>query len=240
MKKRFDLTRKQNKILLLGAILFLVLIGVLSMFFMPFFNQMSEPAFQRKFQEWAVQQTWKGYLVMLSIQIIQIIIAFIPGEPVELLAGFLYGPWGGLLLCLTGCIFASTMVFAFIRKFGSRIIEKIFSKEKMQDFNFLQNSKKIEVVTFVLFLIPGTPKDLLTYVAGASPIRFVDFLILSTLARIPSIISSTFMGATMGEGDWGTSIVIFIATAAIGLLGIFFKDRILRYCHNLERRTRKK
>lgn len=234
-KKRFDLSKKQNKILLLVSAIFLLLIGILSLFFMPFFNRLSEPAFQEEFRLWALEQTWKGQLFLLLIQIIQVIIAFIPGEAVELLAGFLYGPWFGLLLSLAGCLIASTMIFTFIRRFGTKLLQRIFREERLAEYDFLQSSRKIEIITFVLFLIPGTPKDLLTYVAGASSIKMSTFLFLSTLARIPSILSSTFMGATFGEGNFGTTAVVFILTAAIGFFGIFFKESIIHFCHRIGR-----
>ena len=234
-KKWFDLSKKQNKRLLLIAAAFLLLIGILSLFFMPFFNRLSEPAFQKEFQQWTLEQSWKGQLFMLLIQIIQIIIAFIPGEPVELLAGFLYGPWLGLLISLAGCLIASSLVFAFVRKFGTRILGRLFREEHLSEYNFLQDSKKIEIITFVLFLIPGTPKDLLTYVAGAGSIKMSTFLFLSTLARVPSILSSTFMGATFGEGNFGTTAVVFLLTAAVGFFGIFFKDSLIHFCHRIGR-----
>lgn len=240
MKKNpFGLSKKQKRTLILISAIFLLLVGILSLFFMPFFNRLSEPAFQVRFQQWAIQQTWKGQIFVLLIQMIQVIIAFIPGEAVELLAGFLYGPWLGLLLSLTGCLIASACVFAFVRKFGTKLLKKIFRKDSLEEYDFLQNSKKIEIITFVLFLIPGTPKDLLTYVAGASPIRMSTFLILSTFARIPSILSSTFMGATFGEGNFGTTAVVFLLTAAVGFFGIFFKDSIINFCHKLSRERKR-
>ena len=234
-KKRFDLTKKQNRILLLISAIFLLLIGILSLFFMPFFNRLSEPAFQEEFRLWALEQTWKGQLFLLLVQIVQVVIAFIPGEALELLAGFLYGPWYGLLLSLAGCLIASTMVFAIVRRFGNKLLLKLFPRDSLAEYDFLQSSRKIEIITFVLFLIPGTPKDLLTYVAGASSIKMSTFLFLSTLARIPSILSSTFMGATFGEGNFGTTAVVFILTAAVGFFGIFFKESIINLCHKIGR-----
>ena len=105
-------------------------------------------------------------------------------------------------------------------------------KEKLDEFKFFNSAEKAEVVTFILFLIPGTPKDMLTYLAGISRIKPASFLFLSTFARIPSVVTSTLMGSTMSSGNWEMTVLIFLLTAAIGLVGILYKDRIL---HHLRR-----
>ena len=85
----------------------------------------------------------------------------------------------------------------------------------------------METVVFVVFLIPATPKDMLTYFAGVAKIPVWKFVLLTTFARFPSVISSTMLGSSAIEGNWSASLVIFIATALIGVLGIVFKDRII-------------
>lgn len=209
-----------------------LIIGALTLLCMPFFEKIGEPEFQQQFQRWVYSLGWKGCLILLGIQILQIIIAFIPGEPVELLAGALYGAWGGLAICLAGILLASTAIFFVVRKLGYPVVVRIFGKEKLDEFKFFNSAEKAEAVTFILFLIPGTPKDMLTYLAGISRIKPSTFLFLSTFARVPSVITSTLMGATMSSGNWGMTVLIFLLTAAIGLVGILYKDRIL---HQLRR-----
>ena len=216
-------------LLVAGTVL---VIGALTLLCMPFFAKIEEPEFQQQFQKWVYSLGWKGCLILLGIQIFQIIIAFIPGEPVELLAGMLYGAWGGLMICLTGILMASTAIFFAVRKLGYPAVVRIFGKEKLDEFKFFNSAEKAEVVTFILFLIPGTPKDMLTYLAGISRIKPASFLFLSTFARIPSVVTSSLMGSTMSSGNWEMTVLIFLLTAAIGLVGILYKDRIL---HHLRR-----
>ena len=173
-----------------------------------------------------------GWLVVFGIQALQIVIAFIPGEPIEIIAGILYGTWGGLLLCLSGCVVASTLVFSISKKCGTSLLYKMFGKNKVDNFAFLKNKKRVETVSFILFLIPGTPKDMLTYVAGVSNLKLSRFLLISTFARIPSVVSSTLIGSSMRQGDWGITITIFIITAIIGILGIRFNDKIMEFYRN--------
>ena len=237
-KWQLKLTKKQKRILLAGTVLFLILMGLVTLWLMPFFSRLSQPSFQQDFQQWAQQQSWRAWLALLVIQFIQVVIAFIPGEPVEVLAGFVCGPWGGLVLCLLGCVIASGFVFLLTRKFGLALIHRLFGTNKIAEFDFLKDSKKVELVVFLLFLVPGTPKDLLTYIVSASPIRLSTFLGLSTLARIPSVITSTFVGAHVGQGNWAMALIIFLFTAAAGISGILFRDRFMNFCANLSKRQK--
>lgn len=218
---------KKNLLLIIAGAVGVVIIGALTAVCLPFFIRLTEPEFQASFRDWVESLGFRGWLVMLAIQMIQVIVALIPGEPVELIAGVLYGTWGGLFTCLLGLLLASALVFFTVRRFGYPLVSRIFGEKRLREFKFLNNAKKIETVTFVLFLIPGVPKDILTYVAGLSVIRPVQFLLIATLARIPSILSSTMMGATMSTGRWGVTLIIFLLVAAIGLVGIRYKTAII-------------
>lgn len=219
--------RKKYLLIIIAAAVGVALIGALTAVCLPFFMRLAEPEFQAGFREWVESLGFGGWLVMLAIQMIQVIVALIPGEPVELLAGVLYGAWGGLGTCLLGLVLASALVFFSVRKFGYPLVSRLFGEKRLREFKFLNNTKSVETATFVLFLIPGVPKDILTYVAGLSVIRPAQFLLISTLARIPSILSSTMMGATMSSGRWGITLVIFLLVAAIGLVGIRYKTAII-------------
>ena len=92
----------------------------------------------------------------------------------------------------------------------------------------MNDEKKLETVIFILYLIPGTPKDVLSYIVPLTDIKPLNFFILLTLARIPSIISSTFAGANLAEGNWFMTIMIFLITAIIGLIGIYFNESFIK------------
>lgn len=115
-----------------------------------------------------------------------------------------YGPGGGLLIVFIGAFVSSIMIFFAVRKFGRNFIYSFVSKEKVEEFEskWFSNQAKVDMVLIVLFLIPGTPKDLLVYIGGLLPIKPLKFLIISTFARFPSIISSTIAGNSLVEGNW--------------------------------------
>ena len=229
--------RKKWLPLIVAGVVLSVLLGWLTWLCMPFFRQLSDPDFQRLLQDWIDSLGAWGWLFLLAIQILQIVIAFIPGEPVELFAGVLYGAWGGLAVCLLGIVLGEALVFFIVRRFGKRLVERLFGPGRLEEYRFLNTTEKLETVTFLLFLIPGTPKDTLTYLAGITPIRARNFLLLSTFARIPSVISSTWMGATVSRGEWLLTVIVFLLTAGIGLAGILYKERMMA---RFRQRTRMK
>lgn len=161
-----------------------------------------------------------GWLVALGIQVLQVIVALIPGEVVEVGCGLAFGTWGGLLICLGGSAIGSAIIFLLVRKFGVKLVEVFVSREKINSLKFLNNERKLKSIIFLVFFTIGTPKDLLTYFAGLTNIKFHEFLIISTVARIPSVISSILVGDKLSEGNFVTSILIFAASAAMGLMGV--------------------
>jgi uncharacterized membrane protein YdjX (TVP38/TMEM64 family) len=181
-----------------------------------------------RFQIWVEQKGWHGRLAMIGVVFFQVVVAIVPGELVEVAAGYAFGAIEGMLLCLVGVALGSATVFAFIRRFGLRMAEAFVSREKINSLSFMKNEKRLNYLIFLLFFIPGTPKDMLTYFVGLTPIRLVDFLILTTIARIPSVITSTAGGAALGSKDISTSIILFAVTGAISAAGLLVYQRIKR------------
>ena len=161
-----------------------------------------------------------SWLVFLVLQVLQVFIAFIPGELLESVAGFAFGPVFGTLLCYAGIIIASSLVFLLTRKFGVTLVEVFISREKINQMRFLNTEKKRDFLIFLAFFIPGTPKDLLTYFVGLTEIKLGTFLIISLVARIPSVVTSTFGGHFFGEGKYTAAVVIYAVTAIISSLGM--------------------
>ena len=166
-----------------------------------------------------------SWIVFLVLQVLQVFIALIPGELVESVAGFLYGPVIGTLLCYIGIGIASSLVFFLTRKFGVKLVEVFISREKINSLRFLNTAKKRNYLIFLIFFVPGTPKDLLTYFVGLTDIPFGTFLALSLIARFPSIISSTFGGYLFGEENYTKTILVYSLTAVLGILGMVLYNK---------------
>ncbi len=167
-----------------------------------------------------------GPLLMIGLMALQVIVAVIPGGPIELAAGFVFDWFPGAVWCLIGAALASTLAFLAVRKWGVKLVELFFSREKILNFSFLQNEKKLDLLLFVLFLIPGTPKDLLTYLVGLTPMKLHTFLLLSTVARIPSVICSTVTGSLAQKENYVAAIITFAVTLAISLVCVLYYRRL--------------
>lgn len=163
-----------------------------------------------------------GPLVLLGLQFLQVFIALIPGELLETAAGYAFGPWVGTLICYAGVGLASALIFLLTRRYGVRLVEVFASRERINQLRFLNTERKRNNLIFLLYFIPGTPKDLLTYFVGLTDIKLSTFLVLSMIARIPSVLSSTFGGHLLGEQRYLSAAVLYGITglvSAIGLVG---------------------
>jgi len=161
-----------------------------------------------------------GFLVFIGIQVLQIIFALIPGEIVEVGAGYAYGAWLGLLYCLIGVIIATIPIFFLTRILRHKFLNVIIDSEKLKKNKILNNENNLELLFFILYFIPGTPKDLITYLAGLTKIKPSVFLIINIIGRIPSILSSTYAGAALERQNYFASIIIFSLSAVISIIGL--------------------
>lgn len=170
---------------------------------------------------------WRGRFVAVGIQVLQIVIALIPGEAVEIGLGYAFGGFEGTVICYVGVIIASSLIFLLTKKFGLKIVEMFVSTDKLNSIKWLRDEKKLNYTVFILYLIPGTPKDLLTYFVGMTKIRLSEFLLISSIARLPSVVSSTVGGALAGNGNYLSAVIVFAVTAAISICGLIIYNIII-------------
>lgn len=170
-----------------------------------------------------------GVFILLFVQILQVVIAIIPGELVEVLAGLLYGTLLGYVICEVGMLIGTIVIFYGVKKLGQSKIDKLNENEKFTKFAILNNAQSLEILTFIMFFIPGTPKDLLTYFMPFTKIEPKKFLTIVAIARTPSIISSTYAGSSLGEGDWLRMGIAFAVIMVTGLIGIRYNNQIVEY-----------
>ena len=219
---------KPKRRLIIFVALFLVFTCILGLVFWPLIRDLQDPEYREKFSAWVAGFGFKGVLVLFGLQVLQVVVAVIPGGPVQLIAGAAYGPWMGLLILMTGCAAATVIVFFLVRKFGNPLVIRFFGADVINTWGFFRDEKKTAMVTFILFLIPGTPKDTLTYMAPLTRLSLVQFTMISVFARFPAMFSSTVMGDAFMQGKWLSFLMVFGITALIGILGIQFRDQIIR------------
>ena len=219
-------TRGQ-KIAAIASIAVLVLVLVLLTVFVggPIVKTIGDPA---AFRAWVEARGIWGRVLFVGLIVLQIVVAFIPGEPFELAAGYAFGALWGTLLVWIGAIIGTTVVFLFVRKIGVKAVEVFFPREKINSMKYLQDEKKLNAAAVLLFLIPGTPKDLLTYLAGLTKIRLLPWIVLTSIARIPSIVTSTISGNALGIEKYTLAIIVYVATALVSGIGLLIYQRMQR------------
>ena len=118
------------------------------------------------------------------------------------------------------------MIYLFVKKLGTPFIDRLIGLEKIKQIHFLNDPQKRNILLFIVFFIPGTPKDILTYFIPLTDMKLSAFLFITTIARIPSIITSTIGGHAIGVENYVFSIIVFVITGIISLGGILFYKKI--------------
>lgn len=210
----------------LGLIGGLLLMGALCFWAgKPLIGFVSNP---EAFRAWVREQGLWGRVAFVGMMALQIIIAFIPGEPLEIGAGYAFGTIEGTALCLLGALLGGTAVFLLVRRFGMKIVAVFFPEEKVRSLSFLQDEKRLNLIAYILFLIPGTPKDVLTYAAGLTPMKLSFWIFLTLTARIPSVVTSTAGGDALGASNYTAALWVFAVTALISGAGLLLYRRFAR------------
>ncbi len=213
--------------ILLAIITVAIIIGVI-IYLVPVMQNLSTVEGQKAFRNKVNDSGFIGLLMLFGLQVAQIFLIILPGEPIEILAGMCYGGWGGLLFITVSVFILTTAIFFMVRKLGRRFVYDICDEEKVkkiENSKLFKNPKKIEWIMIILFIIPGTPKDLLVYIAGLLPIKPLRFILISTFARLPSVVSSTFAGNTLMKGDWQSSLVIYVITFILVGIIVFIANK---------------
>lgn len=236
--KRQNITEKQKKwAASTVAVLILAALGVSTwLLWEPLTRLTKEPEI---FRAWIDRHYFSGRLIFFAVTVFQVIAAFIPGEPLEIFAGYAFGAIEGAALSLGGCVLGSVIVFLFVRRFGIRLVTLFFPEEKLHALKFLQTNPRRQLLFFCIFTIPGTPKDLLCYFAGLTDMPLPVWLLICSVGRIPSIVSSTVGGDALGVQDYTFAIAVFAITLAVSAAGLGIYHAICRHAAK-RRKTEKK
>lgn len=224
-KKRTELHRSRQRLIsALGLTLFLLLSAAVFYFIgLPMLRFASDP---ERFRTLVDQHGIGGRLIYIGMVVLQITVALIPGEPLEIAAGYAFGTVEGTILCLIATGLGSGLVICLVRCFGTRLAEIFFTREKLNKLRFLQASPKRTAIFALIFMLPGTPKDLLCYYAGLTDIKLGTLLVICSVGRIPSVLTSTLGGDALGTKSYIFAAVVFGLTLLISAGGFWIYGRI--------------
>lgn len=178
------------------------------------------------FRDFVEKHYFWGILIMFMLFVVQVILALIPGGLLEIACGYAFGSVVGSIVAVTGIMTGSALAIIFVRFFGRKFAELFYTKEKLESISFLKDKRKRNALVFLVFFIPGTPKDLLTYVVGLTDMSIPLYLLLTGIARTPAIVVSTIGGDALGLENYMHSIWFLGGLLIVSLLGIFCYQKI--------------
>lgn len=225
MKKAQELNSSTKK-KIIAIVIFVGIIGILAAIVittcMPMLRMADDPDVFREYME---SRGGLGVIFFIFVTIIQVIAAVIPGGPLEVAAGYCFGSLRGAFICDLGMTAGSVIVFLLVRRFGMAFIEIFISREKIESLKFLKTTGQSRIVIFILFLIPGSPKDILAYAVGLTDLSLGTWIFITAVGRFPSILLSTLSGDALGEGKYVLFAAVIIAVAVLAAAGGFLYRR---------------
>lgn len=216
------------KKVLMGKVLFALIGGlaiVLTIKYLPYILEITISL--DKFRDYIISTGKFGTFLFIFFQILQTVIAPIPGEVIQVAGGYIYGVPIGLIYTSLGMLIGAVIAFYFTRLIGASFIEKAIEKKKHQWILDIMGSKKFSITLFIFFVIPGLPKDFLIYVAGLTPIKPLKFFGILFISRFPWLLASVGIGSNIHYGNYMSTIVISLIALILFVLGIIYKDKFI-------------
>ncbi|MBX4262597.1 VTT domain-containing protein [Clostridium estertheticum] len=216
----------KNKLNMKLVVLLLAIISIIVVFrYLPWIIEITVSP--EKFRRYIVSLGNWGIISYLSFQVLQTVVAPIPGEVIQVAGGYIYGGILGTLYSTLGMMLGGTIIFYFTRFIAFSFVEKIVKRTSTQWLTKMINSKNFPVVMFVMFIVPGMPKDILIYIAALTPIKSLKFFMLLLVGRLPGTAAVVCIGSNIHHGNYIFSIALVVISGLLVILGILYKDKII-------------
>ena len=222
--------KRRVAINIIMAVIFVVVVTYISVKYGPRITKLASSP--QEMRELITSYGWTGVLVFMGIQVLQVVIVIIPGEFVQMAGGYIFGAWAGALFSMAGIMAGTVIVFYVSRLLGYSLVRTFFPEKSLNKFKFVMNSNKLEIAMLVLFLIPGFPKDMLSYIAGITPIKPLRLFAVVFVGRLPGLIASSFIGQTTQRGNYTALIILSAVAVVLFVVGLLNKDRLLKSFHH--------
>lgn len=174
-------------------------------------------------------------VIFILIQALQVVVSPIPGEATGFLGGYLFGQWLGLLYSTIGLTLGSLTAFGIGRWVGATFVRGLVTHDTWGRLGFIVEAEGA-ILCFVIYLVPGLPKDVVCYLFGMSPMPFWVFAVLSTLGRVPGTWMLSIQGDATAAGHWILLIAVSAAGLAIALPLYYYRQRIVAWCRDRQAR----
>ena len=186
------------------------------------------------FAEYLRQNSRIAFLLIIGLQVIQVVVCILPGQPIQFAASYMFGVGVGFLLSVIGAVIGTTISFCLAKVLGSEAMHLFFGEEKVKEYQRRLNSGKGLLIAFLIYLIPGVPKDLVSYAAGISEMRFRPFLLAATIGRSPAMLGSLLIGHFFGKQNYNAMIIVTAVIVFLLLFCFIKRDKLIAFLDKLE------
>lgn len=183
----------------------------------------------RDIEQFFIRYRSQSMGIYLGLQILQLVICIIPGQALQFAAGYVFHFWLGLVLTVIGAGLGTIVTYYLAKLLGQDAMHMIFGEEKINNALAKINSKKGVIVVFLIYLIPGIPKDLCTYAAGLSEMKLKPFFLLSMVGRMPGMIGSLIIGHQIQMGGYMSAAIIGGVALVLCAIGLLFRKQITAF-----------
>lgn len=222
------------------SVLALIIIGVPAFLYMNCRDTLFDPEWLRNLPQMLQQYKEEASFILAGMQVLQVIICIVPGQPIQFAASYMYGIARGYLISIIGAFIGATVAFYISKLLGRDAVGELFGEERIEDYRRKLNSGRGLMAVLLIYLIPGVPKDLTAYAAGVSDMRIRPFLIVSTIGRSPAMLGSLLFGHFFGTKNY-RAIAVLAAVTVIALIIFFIKRKsIVALLDDLEKKDEKK
>lgn len=213
-----------NRRFTINTLLFIVLLSAGAYFF---YHYHLSAYFLNKERAVAFIKSYRyDELVFIALQILQVVMAPIPGEVTGIIGGYIYGPLLGILYSTIGLTIGSWLAFVIAKTFGLPLVERVVKAETIRKYDYVIQHKGA-FIAFLLFLIPGFPKDCLCYILGLSHISAWRFLVISTVGRLLGTALLSLSGSLARDNHYGALLMLIAAGGVLVLIGYLYRDKCI-------------
>ena len=227
MRKSLEdkISKGSLKFKIISFVIFAVFMVGITIAFIPFIKLVRTEDGREQLEVFIASYKIFGIFIFLFLQALQVVVAVIP--PIQIVGGMLFGGFFGGILSCAGVFIGASAVFWLVKIFGKPLVEALVNKKNIKKFSLFENEERLEHILFILYLIPGVPKDALTYLVPLTKISFRKFVLYVMPARIPAIMISTFLGSNLRGGNMIASGILLGVFVVLAVFGILFKDKIV-------------
>ena len=227
---------KKRKIIAMLKLILLVLIvaGIPAFLYLRYGSAVFSKDAVDRMTDYLQRNSHIAFLLIICIQIIQVVICVLPGQPVQFAASYMFGVGWGFLLSIIGAVIGTIISFYLAKILGSDAMHMFFGEEKIKDYQKKLNSGRGLLLAFLIYLIPGIPKDLVSYAAGISEMRSRPFLLVATAGRSPGMLGSLLLGHFFGRQNYKAIVILSVIVAVILLICFIKRKSLIEFLDKIE------